>query len=258
MIFIEVDNVFPAWFDDVQERQFCFKFVCFEIKLQAFLGGAALSLGGQPLQKSALRGKRLNVCIDLPRARIGGEAIGVIKMLTGDDTITVEEKFKPSESYKPTCKLLFGSKFSMMSADNDPAFRARLVVMSFRYPIPKERQDKHLPGKLLAERFGIAVRALDAYWLLKAGNYCFTQIQGNMCLMTGYVAASDIIGAFLCGCCEFSDEAHMFTANLQEAYNQFCTVHCAPPIRIGLCFRAKSTGFVQDGSRQSDTRMGGI
>lgn len=76
---------------------------------------------------SALIDKRLNICMDLPRARISREAIGVIKMLTGDDTITIEQKFRPSESYKPTCKLLFGSNFPLMPADNDPAFCSRLV-----------------------------------------------------------------------------------------------------------------------------------
>lgn len=87
---------------------------------------------------SALRGKRLNICMDLPRAKISREAIGTIKMLTGDDTITIEEKFRQSESYKPTCKLLFGSNFPLMPADNDPAFRARLITIPFRYAVPKE------------------------------------------------------------------------------------------------------------------------
>ena len=76
--------------------------------------------------------------MDLPRAKISREAIGTIKMLTGDDTITIEEKFRQSESYKPTCKLLFGSNFPLMPADNDPAFRARLITIPFRYAVPKE------------------------------------------------------------------------------------------------------------------------
>lgn len=192
---------------------------------------------------SALRSKRLNICMDLPRAQISREAIGVIKMLTGDDTITVEEKFKPSESYKPTCKLLFGSNFPLMPADNDPAFRARLVAIPFQYPIPKERQDRQLLGKLLMERSGIAVRALDAYLRLKARNYRFTQLQGNMCMMTGYVAAPDIMDAFLCGCCEFSDDAYTFTADLQEAYNQFCADHGALQIRDLSAFSRQLNRF---------------
>ena len=163
---------------------------------------------------SALRGKRLNICMDLPRTRISREAIGVIKMLTGDDTITIEQKFKFSESYKPTCKLLFGSNFPLMPADNDPAFRTRLVVLPFQYQIPKEQQDKHLLEKLLEERSAIAVKALDAYLRLRARNYQFIPVQGELCVMTGYVAASDMMEAFLSECCVFYPEAYTFTTDL--------------------------------------------
>lgn len=185
---------------------------------------------------SALRGKRLNICMDLPRARISREAIGVIKMLTGDDTITIEQKFKSSESYKPTCKLLFGSNFPLMPADNDPAFRARLVVLPFQYQIPKEQQDKHLLEKLLEERSAIAVKALDAYLRLKARNYQFLQVQGEMCSMVGYIADAELMETFLTERCRFSAEAYTFTADLLAAYNQFRTAHGAPPVADSAIF----------------------
>lgn len=192
---------------------------------------------------SALRGKLLNICMDLPRAQFSREAIGVIKMLTGDDTITVEQKFKSSESYKPTCKLLFGSNFALMPADNDPAFRSRLVVIPFQYSIPKEQQDKHLLEKLLAERCAIAVKALDAYLRLRARNYQFIPVQGELCVMTGYVAASDMMEAFLSECCVFSPEAYTFTADLQETYNRFCIMRCAPPTSDPAIFSRQLNRF---------------
>ena len=192
---------------------------------------------------SALQGKRLNICMDLPRAQISREAIGVIKMLTGDDTITVEQKFKSSESYKPTCKLLFGSNFALMPADNDPAFRSRLVVIPFQYSIPKEQQDKHLLEKLLAERPAIAVKALDAYLQLRARNYQFIPAQSEMCVMTGYIAASDLMEAFLSECCVFSTEGYTFTVDLQETYNRFCIMRCAPPIRDSSTFSRQLNQF---------------
>lgn len=179
---------------------------------------------------SALRGKRLNVCMDLPRAQISREAIGVIKMLTGDDTITIEEKFKSMESYKPTCKLLFGSNFPLMPADNDAAFRARLVVIPFQYSIPKEQQDKHLLEKLLFERSAIAVKAMDAYLRLKAQNYQFTQIQNTVTSMTAYVDDHEILERFLLECCEFSSQFYVFTSDLFEAYNQFRALNHIPPL----------------------------
>lgn len=179
---------------------------------------------------SQLRDKRLNISMDLPRVQLSREAIGVIKMLTGDDVITVEEKFRNAESYKPTAKLLFGSNFPLMPADNDPAFRNRLVVIPFRFPIPKEQQDKHLLEKLMAERSAIAQKALDAYLRLKANNYRFTQVDIGMTVFAGYVPDSELFRTFLEQCCVFAPYEYAYTADLLDAYNCFRTSHNVPPI----------------------------
>ena len=206
---------------------------------------------------SALLGKRLNICMDLPRARISREAIGVIKMLTGDDTITIEQKFKSSESYKPTCKLLFGSNFPLMPADNDPAFCARLVTIPFLYPIPKGRQDKHLLEKLLMERSAIAVKALDAYLRLRARNYQFLQVQGEMCSVAGYIANAELMDAFLAECCRFSPEAYTFTADLLAAYNQFRASRGAPPLTDPAIFSRQLNQFCSRPIRGKRRRING-
>ena len=191
---------------------------------------------------SALRGKRLNICMDLPRAKISREAIGTIKMLTGDDTITIEEKFRQSESYKPTCKLLFGSNFPLMPGDNDPAFRARLITIPFRYAVPKEQQDKHLLDKLLAERSAIAVKALDAYLELRRRNYRFPVVQG-ICDMNGYVAENELMERFVRECCQFRPDGFVFTADLQEAYNAFRASCNVPPIMDTSTFSKQFNAF---------------
>lgn len=206
---------------------------------------------------STLLGKRLNICMDLPRARISREAIGVIKMLTGDDTITIERKFRPSESYKPTCKLLFGSNFPLMPADSDPAFCARLVTVPFLYPIPKERQDKHLLEKLMMERSAIAVKALDAYLLLKARNYQFLQVQGEMCPVTGYISDAELMDTFLAGCCMFSAEAYTFTSDLLTAYNQFRASRGAPPLTDPAIFSRQLNQFCSRPIRGKRRRING-
>lgn len=178
---------------------------------------------------SLLRGKRLNISMDLPRVQLKREAIGVIKMLTGDDVITVEEKFHNPEAYKPTAKLLFGSNFPLMVADNDPAFQARLVTIPFRFQIPKDRQDKHLLEKLMAERSAIAVRALDYYLRLKANNYCFTKVDTDVTSVVGFVPDNEVLQAFLKECCVLAPGEFTFTEDLWSAYNRFRIVHNIPP-----------------------------
>lgn len=185
---------------------------------------------------SQLRDKRLNISMDLPRVQLSREAIGVIKMLTGDDVITVEEKFRNAESYKPTAKLLFGSNFPLMLADNDPAFRNRLVIIPFQFSIPKDQQDKHLLEKMMAERSAIVLKALDAYLRLKANNYRFTQVDAGTTAFAGYVPDSEMFQAFLEQCCVFAPDEYAYTADLLDAYNRLRASHNVPPIMDAATF----------------------
>ena len=205
---------------------------------------------------SALKGKRLNICMDLPKAQISREAIGVIKMITGDDVITTEEKFKGTEPYKPTCKLLFGSNFPLMPADNDAAFRARLVKVPFRFPVAKENQDKDLLSKLKSERSAIAVKALDAYQQLKARNYIFTQVE-EVFPVSGYVAESEMLEAFLSNCCVFDSSSYAYTVDLFEAYNIFRTQRHAPLLTDVSIFSRQINRFCAGRISPKRIRQGG-
>lgn len=191
---------------------------------------------------SGLKNKRLNVCMDLPRAQISREAIGTIKMVTGDDTITTEEKFRAAESYKPTCKLLFGTNFPLMPADNDEAFRARVVTIPFRYSVPSERQDKHLLDKLMGERLAIVMKALDYLQDLRARNYHFIRVAQTIDV-AGYIPENELMTGFLNTHCIFEPTAYTFTADLMEAYNMFRTGQNVPPITDSAAFSRQVNKF---------------
>lgn len=169
---------------------------------------------------SSLVGKRLNVSMDLPKEKISREAIGTIKMVTGNDVITVEAKYKDAKSYKPTCKLLFGTNFPILVADNDDAFMQRMVVIPFQYPVPEEAQDKHLLDKLMLERPAIAAKAIDAYRNLVSRNYEF--IRPAETVVYGCPPLVDILLNFLDQCCVLDAECFTSTLELQTAFNEFC------------------------------------
>lgn len=204
---------------------------------------------------SVLRGKRLNTCMDLPRGQISREAIGTIKMITGDDVITIEEKFRGAEPYKPTCKLLFGSNFPLMPADNDAAFRARLVIIPFLYPVPKEQQDKHLLEKLMQERNAIAQKALDCYLRLKARNYQFTAVNVP-CLMNGYIAEHELMESFLKTYCVFLPDCYTPTADLLKAYNAFRVSKNISPMQDAAFFSRQLNQFCLGRIQSKKKRQG--
>ena len=171
---------------------------------------------------SQLKGKRLNICMDLPHGRISREAVGVIKLITGDDKITVEEKFRDAESFKPTCKLLFGSNYPLQLSEPDLAFERRLVVLPFCVSVPKDQQDKELLNKLFNERSGILWKSMRAQSELKARNYQFLKVsERNPCC--GYAQQGEALQNFLTSCCMFGEEFRETTAALHEAFNHFCS-----------------------------------
>ena len=176
--------------------------------------------------------------------------------MTTTITITIEEKFRQSESYKPTCKLLFGSNFPLMPGDNDPAFRARLITIPFRYAVPKEQQDKHLLDKLLAERSAIAVKALDAYLELRRRNYRFPVVHG-ICDMNGYVAENELMERFVRECCQFRPDGFVFTADLQETYNAFRASCNVPPIMDTSTFSKQFNAFCAGRAKPKRVRQNG-
>ncbi|MDE7260721.1 MAG: hypothetical protein K2N78_01470 [Oscillospiraceae bacterium] len=180
----------------------------------------------------ALKGKRLNVCSDLPHGKISREAIGIIKQITGGDTIAEEGKFAEVGALTPTCKLLFGTNFALSVADADAAFAARLVTIPFRFAVPKEQQDPALLVKLLAERPAIAIRAIEAYTRFRDRGYQLPLVRSNYGLTTyGYTPTVDVFTEFVQECCIFDPEGYTPVQRLHEAYIRFCQTHSQPPIQ---------------------------
>lgn len=123
-----------------------------------------------------LIGKHLNVSMDLSNITLSRENIGKIKMLTGEDLIRADIKYKTPVNFYNTAKLLFGSNYSIHPEENDPAFLDRMVKIPFRYSVPKASQDPQLLRKLEMEFSGIANRAITAYLQLKKRNLEFTSV----------------------------------------------------------------------------------
>ena len=203
---------------------------------------------------SSLVGKRLNVSMDLPREKLSKEAIGTLKQITGKDTITVEAKFKEARSYKPTCKLLFGTNFPLLVADDDEAFLQRMVVIPFQYPVPEEAQDKHLLDKLMLERPAIAARAIDAYRALVSRNYEFIRPGGAT--VFGCPPMIDVLLAFLDHCCMMDSSSFSSTLDLHTAFNEFCCREGLPTIKDRVQFSRQLNSLCVGRIKKDKHRMG--
>ena len=206
-----------------------------------------------------LRGRKLNICGDLPGGRIHPRVVGLIKKLTGRDMVMGESKFKDAREMAPTCNLLFATNFSLQIVGEDDAFFDRMVTIPFRYAIPHEKQDKALLDKLLAERSAIAARALDAYVHgLRPRNFVFPLTGCGQCHeVYGGVSMADSLSGFLEQYCEFGDGFFAQTSVLQMAYLHYCEANGHPGIFDAVKFSRNLNQFCAGRIASKKRRVGG-
>ena len=128
---------------------------------------------GDRFSLSALANKAVNISMDLSSASLGDQAVGIIKQMTGNDLVQVEEKYRTPYATRVGCKLIFGTNHQLRTATLDAAFLRRICLIPFNYPVPKYQQDHYLLDKLKLEKAGIFFKAIEAYRELVANNYTF-------------------------------------------------------------------------------------
>ena len=124
--------------------------------------------------------KLLLTCMDMPDAEISNKAIGLLKQITGRDSIYSERKNKDAVSTPPVSKILLGSNFPLKLSASDEALMARLITVPFTHRIRPEEQDHQLKDKLLQEASGICNTAMAYYRDLINNNYAFQPLYVNM------------------------------------------------------------------------------
>lgn len=129
-------------------------------------------LGGTYLPES-FAGSRLNLSMDLEDKALSTKTIERLKLLTGNDSISQDIKFKDTTSYRGTCKFLFSTNYTLKMNNWDDAFRSRIICIPFSYSIPPNQQDRNLLSKLESEKENIVAKALYFYRHLKKQNYLF-------------------------------------------------------------------------------------
>lgn len=96
-----------------------------------------------------------------------------LKMLTGGDVVTINEKYVPKFSYSNRAKFIFATNNSISLAEQDRAFWNRLVYLPFNYTVPKKKQDRCLQRRLDKEKNAIVSKALGKARKLLKNNFVF-------------------------------------------------------------------------------------
>lgn len=161
---------------------------------------------GDRFSLSTLVHKRVNISMDLSDAALTEQAMAIIKQLTGQDLVQVEEKYKLPYSAKIGCKLIFGTNHQLRTNSWDRAFWKRVLYLPFNYPVPHHLQNPNLRNLLRQEKPGIFWKALEAYRQL---------------VSRGFVFSGDDIYDF-----PVVHQTGEQTVDIDEDIKQFASIHC--------------------------------
>lgn len=210
--------------------------------------GLSLSQLGDTNLPAEFMGSRLNLSMDLFNGKVNSKAIERIKLLTGNDLISQNIKFKDARSYNGQCKFLFSTNHPVQLKQWDDAFFQRIVSIPLSNVISQEHKDLKLLDKLIAEKDGIVSKALYYYQELKKRNYLFSgqflfrwHIYDQFPpLFASQVDPRSLIQQFVQEDCLFTglQDSFTYTDDLHQAFLRFC-------VRKGCPIVISTNGFGQ-------------
>lgn len=169
-------------------------------------------------------GAAVNVSLDLPSSRLNAEAVSSLKMLTGGDVVTINQKYVPKFSYSNRAKFIFATNNPISLVEEDNAFWNRLIYLPFDYSVPKSKQNRFLQKIFEKEKDAIVSKALKKAKKLLKNNFEFpttSRIERQMREWKGIENPS--IDSFIEECCIVGNECQgEILDNLYSTYIQYC------------------------------------
>lgn len=184
---------------------------------------------GDRFNKAELFGKLANIFADLPSRSIDDN--GMFKALTGEDYITAERKNKDPFSFRPYARLLFScNEIPRNYGDRSDGFYRRLLIIRFDHSIPKARRDPNLRERLMAEKNGILMWAIEGLKRLIAAGYVFTETESTQAELRRYKVESNSALLFVEECCELDEKAEFPREELFQYYRDYCNKNGLKPM----------------------------
>ena len=190
---------------------------------------ATLEELNRPFGKQVIKDKRLNISAetDSAQAKMNTQTL---KMLTGEDTILIESKFKDPYSIRPYAKLIILANHYPNTDDRSEGYYRRCVFIPFNKQYVKQGQplksnsayqDPQLEWKLMQELDGIFLWALEGYRRLVENNYTLTFSQESEKVKQDYLQWLDPMMEFICECLNPMASNCVLKEKVFEEFNQW-------------------------------------
>jgi putative DNA primase/helicase len=150
-----------------------------------------------------LKDKLVNICGEIRTSNLIDT--DRLKILTGEDPITVDQKYKNAITFTPTAKHIFSVNELPKFADKTEAFRRRAIFLPFLQTFKGKNKDPYLKEKLSKELAGILLWALEGLRELLNIKQIF---ESNSCLehKARFFEMLNPVLAFINQACELCDE----------------------------------------------------
>lgn len=184
-------------------------------------------------QKAALFGKLANIAADIPNTAI--KHTGVFKMLTGQDRIRAQEKFKKPFDFHNHAKLMYSANELPPTSDRTRAFWRRWIILKFSNIFPRgdPRTDPRMLEKLTtpAELSGFLNWALEGMRRLN-DNRGFSIGEDEMQVKREWMMRTDSLRAFVEQHASYDPGLMTTKAGFFDAYRAFCDDNELEPVDI--------------------------
>lgn len=176
---------------------------------------------GDKFAVASLFGKLANMFADLPAKALKDSSL--FKMLTGEDNIPAEKKFKDKFFFQNYAKMIFSANQIPKTPDESDAFFRRWIILQFPNQFTGGNDDKKLIYRLTtdAEMSGLLNYAIAGLKrLLERGD--FTSARSIEEMRELYMRQSDSVMSFIMDCLEISITNHIGKKELYSRYTEYC------------------------------------
>ena len=209
-----------------------------------------------------LYGKLANLYADLPSRSLS--TTGFFKMLTGNDLLEAEIKFKQRTiKFTNRAKLIFSCNQLPYAKDDTFAFYRRWIILHFPNRFVGDRADPHIIKKLTTpeQLSGLLNKALEGLKrLLDRGHFSYKYTVEQVREL--YIKHSDPIRIFWENFVEEGDsESYILKDELYQAYKKFCDAFSYPRKASNVFFRRLNEEFglkAYTGRKRIDGEIKGV
>ena len=145
---------------------------------------------------------------------------GLLKQLTGDDTVTARKLYANEFEFKPEFKLWMATNHKPIIRGTDTGIWRRIHMIPFTVQIPPSKVDRQLKFKLEREYPAILRWAVEGCLLWQKEGLAMPKAVREM--VHEYRREMDVISAFIEDRCEVADGISSQATHLYAAYSAWC------------------------------------